>query len=653
MTSLRYKLLTIFLLFSALTTVLIISSSYYFQNKKEISEVSDELNSVYLFVLEDLRCQNDFYHKEANNPSYFKNRKSKFLDEHAQLSKQIRARLDHLKKMETVRSFDLGPEVAQMDKVYNDMLHSFALLEELFFKKGYKDFGFEGLMRQSAHALEDSRYIQREAILNLRRHEKDYIIRKDKTYADQLLQEVNQLNQIVSQSAWAISTKTQHQKLLNAYRSNFLELVKLDSLMGIHNYTGQMARMDNEAGFLISQLDTIIATAKKRQDEIFRQYEDRYYLFFVLFILLSILGSFFLSKKFTKAIHKLNSQIKLFVESNFTQLTNWEIPSKDEVGQLTKNFKILEVELIEHIRHFQRKVEERTQELEWQKNEVIQHRELIQEQNKEILDSIRYAERIQRAIFPHEEVLNQQLKEHFLLFKPKDLVSGDFYWTHELINEQQHRLFLAVSDCTGHGVPGAFMSVLGLNSLNEIVNNNANLLPNEILDQLNLRIINALNRKEKIGLRDGMDIGILMIDFKTETLHYSGAGRNLLYTYNGQIYELHGNRASIAGSVATEQYRFNQQELSLEYIDKAYLFTDGIIDQFGGPKGKKFKKIQLVNLIENLQELPMEAQGEFINQAIEGWKADNFQVDDMCLLGLDVQHCYQTTTSKALQKATA
>lgn len=653
MSSLRYKLLTIFLLFSALTTILIISSSYYFQNKKEISEVTDELNSVYLYILEDLRCQNDFYHKEANNPTYFHSRKSKFLDEHKRLSTEIKRRLQKIKALETVHTFDLEPEVALMNKVYQDMLESFNTLENLFYTKGYKDFGFEGLMRESAHALEDSRYIQREAILNIRRHEKDYIIRKDKSYAEQLLNEVNELNQIVQSSSWAYSTKSEHQKLLQDYKKNFLELVKLDSLLGIHNYTGQMAKMDNEAQYLVAKLDNVIAISKQRQNEIFRQYEDRYYLFFSLFILLSILGSFFLSKKFTKAIHKLNSQIKNFVESNFTQLTNWEIPSKDEVGQLTKNFKILEVELIEHIRHFQKKVEERTQELEFQKNEITLHKELIQGQNKEIMDSIRYAERIQRAIFPQEELLHKQLKEHFILFKPKDLVSGDFYWTYEVETENVHRLFFSVSDCTGHGVPGAFMSVLGLNSLNEILNNDPEILPDQILNQLNKRIIKSLNRHEKIGLRDGMDIGLAMIDYKTESLHYSGAGRNLLYTFNGSVTELHGNRASIAGSIATHDYAFNRQVVQLDMMDNAYLYSDGIIDQFGGPKGKKFKKRQLVQLITSLHELPMETQGEVILQAIEGWKGENFQVDDMCLLGIDVQQCLQSVKNPVKQKQLA
>lgn len=653
MSSLRNKLLTIFLLFSALTTLLILSSSYYFQNKREISEVTDELNSVYLFVLEDLRCQNDFYHKEANNPFYFQNRKSHFLDEHQRIAKEILKRLKRLKSMETVQTFDLGPEVSQMNKVYQDLLQSFAHLEDLFYKKGYKDFGFEGLMRESAHALEDSRHIAREAILNLRRHEKDYIIRKDKNYAEQLIAEVSELDQIVSNSGWNQRTKSEHQRLLKEYKSNFLELVKLDSLLGIHNYTGQMARMDSEAEYLVSQLDAIIAAAKVRQNEIFKAYENRYYLFFGAFIFLSIIGSFFLSKKFTRAIHKLNKQIKIFIESNFTQLTNWDVPSKDEVGQLTQNFKILEIELMEHVRHFQKKVEERTHELEVQKNEVIQHKERIQEQNKEIIDSIRYAERIQRAIFPHPTHLQQQLKEHFLLFQPKDLVSGDFYWTHEVKTADTHRLFLAVSDCTGHGVPGAFMSVLGVNSLNEILNNDPLLLPDQVLHQLNKRIIRALNRQEKIGLRDGMDIALMMIDFKTEKLLFSGAGRNLLYTHKDLVYELHGNRASIAGSIAFENYHFNLQELSLNEIEKAYLYSDGIIDQFGGPKGKKFKKIQLVHLIENLQSLPMEAQGEFIHQALNGWKGDNFQVDDMCLLGLDVQYCFADTVQALRKKAMA
>ncbi|UKN02380.1 GAF domain-containing protein [Paracrocinitomix mangrovi] len=274
--------------------------------------------------------------------------------------------------------------------------------------------------------------------------------------------------------------------------------------------------------------------------------------------------------------------------------------------------------------NLEEKVRERTLELSHQK-------EIIEEKNKHITDSIRYAKRIQDATLPSVSLVRSYLPESFVLFKPKDIVSGDFYWV-EHVNDT---VLFAVVDCTGHGVPGAFLSLIGHNSLNQIVNELGIYKPAEILYELDKIVYNTLqNDLEKTNIKDGMDMAICSLNLKTRELEFAGAYNPLYLIRDNELQEIKGDKLAIGSG--QEDERYDNCEMVLEEGDRIYLFSDGYADQFGGPKGKKFKYSQFKELLVQINQKPMEEQHKLLNHYIEAWQGDLEQLDDVCVIGVRV-----------------
>ncbi|OFX26987.1 MAG: hypothetical protein A2033_15950 [Bacteroidetes bacterium GWA2_31_9] len=264
-----------------------------------------------------------------------------------------------------------------------------------------------------------------------------------------------------------------------------------------------------------------------------------------------------------------------------------------------------------------------------QKEEINAQKDHIEQIHKEITESIHYARNIQRAILPSVETANDVLCEHFILYKPKDIVSGDFYWFTKI----NGWLIFCAADCTGHGVPGAFMSMLGVTFLDEIVNDMKITRPDNILNELRKRIINALQQKGSMGeQKDGMDISLCAIDTKASTLLFSGANNPLYYVREGNLTEIKGDKMPIA--IYETMLNFNLHEIKLQKNDIIYVFSDGFADQFGGIKGKKFKYEPLKKLLVSISNRPMNAQREALDIAFQEWKGDLEQVDDVCIIGV-------------------
>lgn len=261
---------------------------------------------------------------------------------------------------------------------------------------------------------------------------------------------------------------------------------------------------------------------------------------------------------------------------------------------------------------------------------VIERTQKIEYQNKEITASIRYASRIQDALLPPEEEFNKLLPSYFILSKPKDIVSGDYYW----LAQKDDKIVIAVADCTGHGVPGAFMSILGLSFLNEIINKSVIIRPNEILNQLRGQIIKSLHQTgRKDETRDGMEIALCVIDFAKKKLQYSGAFRPLLLIRNNEIKEYKGDIMPI-GFYEYEDQSFNVTELQLSEGDVIYLYTDGYIDQMGGEERKSFRSINFKKLLKDIHKLPMQKQKEALEKRFGEWKGTNDQIDDIMIFGM-------------------
>ena len=215
---------------------------------------------------------------------------------------------------------------------------------------------------------------------------------------------------------------------------------------------------------------------------------------------------------------------------------------------------------------------------------------------------------------------------------PKDIVSGDFYW----INEKDSKVFLTVADCTGHGVPGAFMSMIGFEILDKIINDQGIIHPDEILNILNHGIINTFSRgEEDLLLKDGMDISFCTIDRKKMILEFSGAFHVLYLIRENSLLEFHGNRVSIGMGEEDQEGPYTRHVIDLQKGDRIYLFTDGYPDQFGGPRRKKFMYRRFRHLLLSIHQLPMQHQRKILQEQFIEWKGDYFQVDDVLIVGLD------------------
>ncbi|MDQ3048243.1 MAG: tetratricopeptide repeat protein [Bacteroidota bacterium] len=263
---------------------------------------------------------------------------------------------------------------------------------------------------------------------------------------------------------------------------------------------------------------------------------------------------------------------------------------------------------------------------------VLEHnRDEIATKNKEITDSIKYAKRLQTAILPSDEYIRETFPDSFVFYQPKDIVSGDFYWFERWGGKS---LFAAV-DCTGHGVPGAFMSIVGFNLLNQAVNEHGLNKPNLLLNALNKGITKTLKQTEEDSIiKDGMDISLCSIDRETMKLEYSGAYNPLWIIRDHQLTELTADKHPIGVFWGNELKPFTLKEFDLKKGDRVYLFTDGMADQFGGSKGKKFKYSQMKKLLISLYDYDMEAQKNIIIEEFNTWKGNLEQVDDILIMGI-------------------
>ncbi|MCE3280556.1 MAG: protein serine/threonine phosphatase [Bacteroidetes bacterium] len=268
-----------------------------------------------------------------------------------------------------------------------------------------------------------------------------------------------------------------------------------------------------------------------------------------------------------------------------------------------------------------------------EKNTLIElQKAIVEEKNKDITDSIHYAQRIQKAILPSREHLQRMLPSSFILFKPKDIVSGDFYW----IEQWGDKTIVAVIDCTGHGVPGAFMTFVAYSLLNEAVLEHGIDNPAAILNEMRRNLNKMLRQKnDSEALKDGMDISIYAIDFKKMELEYAGAYNPLWYIRKNVLTEIKADKQPI-GVFLDDPKPFTNHILKLEKGDSLYLFTDGYADQFGGDKGKKFKYKSLQELLISIHEKTGEEQKHELDNTFESWKGNLQQLDDVCIFGARV-----------------
>ena len=283
-------------------------------------------------------------------------------------------------------------------------------------------------------------------------------------------------------------------------------------------------------------------------------------------------------------------------------------------------------------------IEDKNRKLEAHQKEIEAKNVKINKINKNITGSINYASRIQKAMLPRVETFNDYFRDAFVFFKPREKVSGDFYWISK--NEEEEKIIVAAVDCTGHGVPGAFMSLIGNSFLNQIVNNQKITAPDMILNLLHINVRLSLNQ-DKNQSRDGMDIAVCVIDYKNKEIEFAGARSPIFFILNNELTQIKGDNMDIGGIQREKERRFNKQKIPFEKDMILYLFSDGYQDQFGGKRQEKYMRKRFKDYLLKINKFPLEEQRYMLEQNFEEWrdckdgsgeKCD--QVDDVLVIGL-------------------
>ncbi|OQX99303.1 MAG: hypothetical protein B6I20_10130 [Bacteroidetes bacterium 4572_117] len=312
--------------------------------------------------------------------------------------------------------------------------------------------------------------------------------------------------------------------------------------------------------------------------------------------------------------------LALMIAMVFFIFRSYKIKKKSNIQLADKNKQIIETN--DELKHKNEEIKAIGEEMEQQRDIAVNAR-------KEVVDSIQYAKRIQRAVLPAREMFVKIIPDYFIYFKPRDIVSGDFYWMKQIDNQ----IIIVAADCTGHGVPGAFMSLLGVAFLNEIVNKSM-LDSGKILDKLREYIIDALHQTwDDTEAKDGMDLSLIVVDIDTKELQYSGAYNPLYHFRDGKLNEIKADKMPISLHVKKSE-PFKKHTIELKEDDVIYLFSDGYADQFGGELGRKFKYHRFKDLLQSAYNKPMHIQKQILDEAYENWRGLNNQLDDILVIGL-------------------
>ena len=367
-----------------------------------------------------------------------------------------------------------------------------------------------------------------------------------------------------------------------------------------------------------------IISDRTTQKALFRQEASRFILVFAITMALLSVLIYQKTKEITLPIKKLVENVDRISDGDLRERA--EVSGNNEITKLTEKFNMMIAQLESYTYELEEKVKARTLEIEKQKTE-------IEEQKKHITDSIFYARRIQNAILPSFKIMDSVLHEYFILYLPKDIVSGDFYWQHTI----DGLCMVAAVDCTGHGVPGAFMSIVGFNQLNQAVSDGNPGNAADILDKLNEGVINTLNENiTENSIKDGMDMTLCVFDFENKKVDFAGANNSIILIRDNKVTIHKGDKFPIGVYENIVSKPFTNNEIDLKTGDCIYMFSDGYPDQFGGPDNKKFMIKRFQNLLNEIHSLPMDEQKKRLADNLNEWQGDNEQIDDVLVIGIRI-----------------
>lgn len=363
----------------------------------------------------------------------------------------------------------------------------------------------------------------------------------------------------------------------------------------------------------------------------------KFFIIFGVTILVVLLMIYRKTKIVVFPVKKLAENVVRITNGHLNERA--EVIGNNEITSLSIEFNKMIEELESYTYELEQKVKERTAEIQQQKEEIEAQRDSIQDQKvkielqkEHIMDSIHYAKRIQNALLPPDDYVHSLLENIFIFYKPKDIVSGDFYW----MTDEDGYIMISAVDCTGHGVPGAFMSIVGYNQLNYAVNVRNARTASEILEGLNEGVTDTL--REKGGgpdsVKDGMDMALCVIDPTRKKLHYAGAYNPLILIRGQELIQYKADKLPIGSVEGDIMPKFTNHEIEIQEGDCLYMFSDGYPDQFGGPKGKKFMSKRFRELLFDIHEKPIDEQEKILDQTLKDWMGDMEQIDDILVIGI-------------------
>jgi phosphoserine phosphatase RsbU/P len=388
-----------------------------------------------------------------------------------------------------------------------------------------------------------------------------------------------------------------------------------------------------------------IISDRTSQIALFRTEALKFVIVFVITILTLSFLIYRKTKVITLPIIKLVENVDRITNGNLRERA--AVMGNNEITRLSEKFNMMIAQLESYYYELEEKVKERTLKIEKQKEELANQRDAlaekntqlneayleIEEQKKHIMDSIYYARRIQTAILPSFALLDAKLKTYFIFYLPKDIVSGDFYWMAEV----DGLVMIAAVDCTGHGVPGAFMSIVGYNQLHNAVSVKKARKASDILNELNKGVINTLNENTSdSSIKDGMDMTLCVFDFPHKKVDFAGANNPIILVRDNKPIKYKGDRFPIGAYVEDQTQLFTNNEINLKKGDMIYLFSDGYADQFGGPENKKFFTKRFEELLFEIHGKPLEEQKELLKTTLYDWMGSNGQVDDILVIGIKI-----------------
>lgn len=670
MKSIRGQLLAIFLSFILVSLITATFTAYYFHNKEELILLDRSLHELEIVLLQSLKEQENYFNFETVNEAYYLSGSSRYLENYED-------RLDQLKEL--IVKLSLSPQLKKSSRDQLGGIRNSLTEFEKYFKqiiqsiriRGFRDFGLVGEMRVAAHRLEDESLIPKEKILMLRRHEKDYIIRQSDLYLEK---HSKLMNESFESLAKAKNTTSSEKELtidiLSSYDSLFKRMARIDKLIGLKTNQGLKKILNEHINEILEKVSLLKVNIHEIQESQIRKLNYSLLGSWIGYLLLSSWLCFKISGKFTRRISQLSRHINYFVNTNFTARLATDIKiSEDEIGMLWRNFLKMENEIVEYLELFKDKVDEKTRELsdrnqliELQKEELEKQKLESDAKNKDLLDGMKYGWRIQNALLPSKIRFKKDVEQGFVLFKPKDIVSGDVYFTHKINRRDGIENIFSVIDCTGHGVPGAFMSILAMNAINNAVVAIKHREPHYILQEANNFIYSSMKYylsdfNSYQNNKDGMDLLICKLKREQNQLSFAGAHRPLYLVRNLKrdkglgidkvhyrflkeddqiLYEILPVKKTVGTIRPDKSKLFVKHDIKVQKGDMLYLSSDGYADQFGGSADKKFMSKRLKKLLCSLYNLPVEAQKEHLEHKFEEWKGENDQIDDVCLMGVRI-----------------